>query len=346
MNPKQRVMRILRGQEGIRVPFTTYEFNLRAGETELNLRNRGVILEKRIRTYNIDTPNVITKGYSYKDEKGRNIVKTTYETPYGTLSSVSEPMEYTSWQHEYMFKSPEDYRALAFIIKDGVVTENYGPALRLISDCGEGALIRDNMPLEPLQTIMRSYMGTETFCIEWMENRDEVLKIYDLVVSLNRKTYGFVADGPLEYANYGGNVVPRIIGAENFVKYYTPNYNEAAEVLHKKGKLIGTHMDDFVGPIMRELGETDLDYIEAYDPGMSPPVAEAKKYFGKKTIWINWPSGWQFESREVKIKRTTDMLGEAEPGGFIIGITENIPDDIWREHFTAIIDAIDMYYDG
>ena len=90
----------------------------------------------------------------------------------------------------------------------------------------------------------------------------------------------------------------------------------------------------------------DLDYIEAYDPGMSPCIAEAKTFFKNKTIWVNWPSGWQLEPREVKIERTIEMLKQAEPGNFIMGITENVPDDIWQEHFLAILDAMDMYYDG
>ena len=345
MTPKQRVMNILRGRGADRVPFTTYEFNLRMGGAELTLRNRGVLPEKRTRSYTIHTPNVNVKTYGY-DDNGRHMVKTAFETPYGILTTLTEPKGWTTWNHEYMFKSPDDYKALAFMIKDGVVTPDYGPVLRLIKDSGDGALVRDNMPLEPLQTIMRGYMGTEAFCYEWMDNRDEVLKLYELVVELNRKTYPVVADGPLEYANYGGNVVPQIIGSECFVKYYTPNYNEAAEVLHKKGKLIGSHHDSEMGPIMKELGETDLDYIEAYDPLCSPPVAEAKKHFGGKTLWINWPSGWQPESRAFKIERTLEMLRQAEPGGFIIGITENIPDDIWEEHFTAIMDAIDIYYNN
>jgi len=343
MTPKQCVMNILRKRGADRVPFTAYEFNFRMGSAELMLRNRGVLPERRTRTYNIHTPNVNIKTYGY-DDNGRRMSRTTYETPYGTLSSLSEPMSYTTWNHEYMLKTPDDYKALAFIVADSVVTPDYGPVMQLIKESGDDVLVRDNMPLEPIQTIMRSYMGTETFCYEWSDNRDEVLKIYDFVVEMNRKTYPIVADGPLEYANYGGNVVPQITGKETFVKYYTPNYNEAAEILHKKGKLIGSHHDSEMGPIMKELGETDLDYIEAYDPGCSPSVAEAKQFFGDKTIWINWPSAWQFMDRDTKIERTLEMLRQAEPGGFIIAITENVPDDIWESHFIAIMDALDIYH--
>ena len=53
--------------------------------------------------------------------------------------------------------------------------------------------------------------------------------------------------------NYGGNVIPAIIGKKNFAQYYVPNYNEAAQIVHQKGKLIGTHLDDNNETIMDEI---------------------------------------------------------------------------------------------
>ena len=344
MNPKQRVMAILRGKENLRVPFTIYETKSFLRDEWKNLIDRELLPVRRVNSYAIHRPNVKVTHVPYTDENGRSLIKIIYETPGGVLSSVIEPAGFTSWRHEYMFKTPDDYKALASMIKDSVVTSNYDNAANAVKDAGERIIVRDGMPYEPMQAIISEYMGTERFCYEWMDNRDEVLKIYDLAVEMNRQTYQFVADGPMEFANYGGNVAPRIIGAENFVKYYAPHYNEAAEVLHGKGKLIGTHMDDFVAPIMRELADTDLDYIEAYDPGMSPTIAEAKKYFGKMTIWCNWPSGKQLEPVESKIEYTKQMLGEAEPGGFIIGITEDVPENIAYSHYSCILDAIEQYY--
>jgi len=345
MNPKQSVMAILRGQESIKVPFTVYETKSFLKDEWKILVGRGLLPVRRINSYSIIRPNVNVKYIPYVDENGRNLTRIIHETPCGTLSAVIEPAGFTSWRHEFMFKKPDDYKILAFIIKDSVVISNYDNAANAVKDAGEEIIVRDGMPYEPMQMIINEFMGTETFCFEWMDNRDEVLKIYDLIVGMNRQTYKFVADGPMEFANYGGNVVPQIIGADNFIKYYMPNYNEAAEILHKKGKLIGAHMDDFVSPIMRELADTDLDYIEAYDPGMSPPVGEAKKYFGKKTIWCNWPSGKQLDPVESKIEYTKQMLKEAEPGGFIIGITEDVPENIAYEHYSCIMDAIEQYYD-
>ena len=82
-------------------------------------------------------------------------------------------------------------------------------------------------------------------------------------------------------------MVPQMIDANTFREYYVPHYNEAAEILHKKGKLIGCHFDADNTPIMSAIAKTDLNYIETYDPGMSPSVSEALKMWPDKALWIH-----------------------------------------------------------
>ena len=52
-----------------------------------------------------------------------------------------------------------------------------------------------------------------------------------------------MADSPGWTFNYGGNVSPEVVGVKRFEELILPHYDEAAEVLHAKGKLIGCHFD-------------------------------------------------------------------------------------------------------
>jgi hypothetical protein len=344
MTPHKRVMTALRGGYSDRIPFTVYENKIPQCFTERKLRNRGLCIVQRTTSYKIHYPNVGIKEYHYCDEKGRNLIQTVYSTPNGTLSTLEEPTSFTRWQHKYLFKTPDDYKTILYMIKDAKIEPCYGAAARLSEVKGKDFVVRDKIPLEPIQAIMLDYMGTETFCYEWMDNQDEILKLYNALVELNRKVYDVVANGPLEFANYGGNVTPQIIGVKNFEKYYVPNYNEAAEVLHKKGKLIGSHFDANNTLIMDAIGKTDLDYIEAFDPGMGPSVKEAQKAWPNKVLWINWPSSSHVLTTE-EIRTITIKLIEEAPSGknFIIGITEDVPEDRWQMNFSAIMDGIDSY---
>ncbi len=209
-------------------------------------------------------------------------------------------------------------------------------------------MVRDQLPLEPLQNLISShYMSTETFCIEWLENRDEVLRLCDAFAEVARRIYPIVADGPLEFCNYGGNVVPRVIGPDVFREHYLPHYNEAAEILHKKGKLIGSHLDADNTLIMDLVAQTELDYIEAYDPGMGPSLAEACAAWPGKTLWINYPSAWHLRPAAGVHDGAVQLIREAAPGNaLLIGITEDVPEERWRENYKAIMDAIDAEAGG
>lgn len=347
MTPYRRVIAALRGERTDKIPFTVYESKIPQCSVERDLRNRGLCIVKRINSYRIIRPNVKSESLHYTDEKGRYLIRTVYKTPYGELSTLDEPAGFTSWHHERLFKSADDYKALLFMIKDSVIIPAYENAIKIVKSLGEDFIVRDNLPLEPMQNLVSSYMGPETFSYEWMDNRDKVMELYEALVNVARKIYPIVAEGPLEFCNYGGNVIPQVIGVKNFDNYYVHHYNEAAEILHKKGKLIGCHMDADNKIIMNSIANTDLDYIEAYDPGISPSVKDARKVFGKKTLWINWPSAWHLNSVENVRKDTIKLIEEArsvhpgDEGGFIIGVTEDVPEERWRGNFLAIMDGID-----
>jgi len=341
--PYRRVMTALHGDKPDKTPFTIYQEKIPRCTAERDLRNRGLCLVKRTTSYSMYRPNVEVKSCHYTDKRGRNVVRTVYSTPVGEVSTLTQPAGFTTWTHERMFKSPDDYKVLQFIIEDTVVRPNYEAAARIVDCLGEDYVVRDNLPLEPLQALISSsYMSMEDFCIQWMDHRDEILKLYEGLVKVARQIYPIVARGPLEFANYGGNVTPQIIGSEVFREYYVPHYNEAAAILHEHGKLIGCHLDADNTLIMDVVAETDLDYIEAYDPGISPPVRDARKAWPDKVLWLNWPSALQLRPLHEVEAKTVEMIKEAAPGnGFIIGITEDVPENRILENMRAIMNGID-----
>ena len=157
---------------------------------------------------------------------------------------LTQAAGFTSWRHERMFKTPDDYRALLFLIQDEVYEPCYDVFARAQADFGPDAIYRAAIGLEPLQALISGMMmDMQTFCIEWMDRRDEILKLYEAVVENRRRIYPLVARSPALHANYGGNVVPEIIGPDTFRRYYVPHYDEAAEIMHRHGKLVGCHFD-------------------------------------------------------------------------------------------------------
>lgn len=344
MTPRCKVEVSLRGGHSSTVPFTIYERKVPQCTAERLMRNRGLCIVKRdAPVFVTHRPHVTaTQQYEYTDQ-GR-LVRTRYETPVGTVSALDQPAGFTTWHHERMFKGPEDYKVIRFMLEDEVYTPCYDRFAAAEYEFGPDGIFRAGFGLEPLQTLISgSIMGTETFCIEWMDRRDEVLKLYRQVVENRRRIYPIVAKSPAGHANYGGNVTPEIIGLEVFEKYYVPHYNEAAEIMHRHGKLIGTHLDANCRLLARAVAGTALDYIEAFTPSPDTDMSlgEARAAWPDKVLWLNFPSSLHLRPDPEVEQATVDLLNQVETvDGLIMGITEDIPPNRWQRSCTAIMDGL------
>ena len=346
LTPRRQVEEVLRGGCTPRVPFTIYECMLPQCETERHLRNRGLCIVNRRNVFRRRRPNVTVLEERFV-EAGRSCVRIRHETPVGCVETLHEPAGFTSWYHEKMFKTPEDYRVLRFMIEDETYEPDYEAFACEEAAFGDDAIFRANFGLEPLQQFISGpYMKMETFCIEWMERRDEILKLYGVMVEKHRTLYPMVAQSPVGHANYGGNVVPEIIGPDAFREYYVPHYNEAAEIMHRHGKLIGCHFDANCGVLAGDIAGTDLDYIEAFTPAPDTDMtlAEARSAWPEKVLWLNFPSSLHLQPAAEIEAATIGMLDSlSSTHGIIMGITEDIPPDRWQQSCVAIMDGLDRH---
>lgn len=345
--PKGRVERALRGGHADRVPFTMYECMIPQCSIERELRSRGLCIVKRdVPVFETSRPNTTVKQKVYW-EAGRKMVRTFYETPVGTVTALGEPVGFTTWYHERMFKSPADYKVLLFLIQDERYETTYDRYAKAEAAFGPDAIFRAQIGLEPLQALISGeLLDTQTFCIEWMERRDEILRLYDAIAENRRRIYPIVAESPALHANYGGNVVPEIIGLDTFERYYVRHYEEAAACFHAKGKLIGCHFDANCKLLADAIGRSSLDYVEAFtpEPDTDMSLREARAAWPEKVIWLNFPSSRHLESDALVEAATVELLEQAgSPDGIIMGITEDIPEHRWQASCTAIMNGIDRH---
>ena len=144
----------------------------------------------------------------------------------------------------------------------------------------------------------------------------------------------------------GGNYTPEVLGKERFINYVLPHWEEAISILHSGGKLVGCHLDANNKLWAKEVGDSKLDWIEAFTPAPDTDmtVAEARNMWKDKVLFINFPSSVHLQKASVIAETTKQILKESAPGNkFIIGITENVPEDRWRESFYAILKTINEF---
>lgn len=339
MTPRQRVEAVLRGEMPDHVPFTVYECMLPQCTAERWLRNDGTcIVVRTIPVVATATPNVRTEHHSYTED-GVSYSRTDYHTPVGDLFTISRPAGFTSWHVKKLFQRPEDYKPILFLLRDHQFGPNYEAFARAEQAYGEDGLFRGGIGATPLHQIMISMMGVETFAVEWAERRDEVMKLYDALVDNLRQVYPLVAASPALSFNFGGNETGDVMGRERFIQYVLPHYQEAAEHLHPKGKLLGAHLDGNNRVWADVVARSPLDYIEAFTPAPDTDLsmAEARALWPDKVLWINFPSSVHNSPVETVEETTRRLLRDVAPGDrFLVGITEDVPEHRWRENFLAI----------
>jgi hypothetical protein len=347
MKPAERVEAVLKGEMVDKVPFTIYECMLSQCEVERSLRNQGLcIINRRFPVYKSVSPNVKEESIHFTED-GVSYVKTMIKTPQGNLSRIrKQTVEWISWSVEKIFKTSKDYDAIEFMIMDRQYVPNYEPFVKAKKWMRGDIFLRANVPNAPMHQIIYNIMGVETFSIEWTERRKEIMRLCDALTEEYRKVVQIAARSPAMAINLGGNFTPEVLGKERFVKYVIPYLNECAEVLHQGGKLVGSHLDANNKLWAKEIANSKLDYIEAFTPAPDTDmtVAEARKIWKGKILWMNFPSSVHLKDADFIEEITKKILKEAVPGDkFLIGITEDVPEDRWQESFLVISKTIEKY---
>ena len=350
MNCSERIEAVFEGKLVDKIPFALKGWRIPQCEMERVLRNEGLCVIDSRPVYKCTSPNTETETLDFEKD-GVSYQRTTIKTPEGALSSLmkrvpSEKTETTSWRMEMMFKSPKDYDAIEFMIRDRQYSPDYEPFLKAQEQIGGDAFFKTGAPGSPLHTIMYYIMGIDTFSIEWAERRERIIALHDAMVENQREIYYIVAKSPAMIVQCGGNYAPEVLGKQRFVDYVLPHWEEITTILHEGGKLVGSHLDANNKLWAKEVGDSKLDWIEAFSPAPDTDmtVAEARKMWPGKVLFINFPSAVHLEKRSVIEETTKQILKEAAPGDkFIVGITENVPDNRWRESFYTILKTINKF---
>ncbi len=343
--PRARIRAALRGELPDRVPFSVYWLFFPRGDVERRLRNEGLAIVERVPVYRVEMPCCRIIREECFVEGVRTLVETV-RTPVGEVQArqVLDPAYGTSWwTRDHYVKRPEDYRVLEFMVQDTRYVPNYDAFLLAEERLGEDGYVIGNTEYTPMNKLMVEWLGLERFSLDLRERPDDLFHLYESLRRKHRKMYQVAAASPAELMIYGGNIHQDVVGRSRFEKYYVPPLNEFADAVHEKGKLSACHLDAPMRTLLDAVARCRLDVVEAFTPvpTCDVTVAEARAAWPDKVLWMNFPSSVHIEPAETIRAETLRILSQAAPGGhFLIGVTEDIPEDAWRDSLAAIAGTI------
>jgi len=345
MTVRERLVAALHRRPVDRVPLMHWDRHFPRGQVEREVRSRGMGLCISLPFCVASSPNV-ELIQSTELTGGVKMSRYTYHTPVGSVSELFKPgigsgqgisgrdfRGLTPWrvspeQGGRLIKRPEDYDIVRFMVEDTRYTRYYDALNDFQRYLGEDGIVVASLPHSPFQMLLIDWVGPVQLYKDYARHRERVEKLYEALVENYRLMYPLAADAPVEYVGYGDNIDGVLVSPALFERYYAPNYDELAEMVHGQGKVLGCHMDGRLKVLVPLIAKTKLDVIEAFTP---PPmgdlaVDEALSLWRDKVLWINFPASVYVAGGPAAARtHLIGLLRSAVPGDRVIlaASTEN-----------------------
>ncbi len=354
MTPHQRILAVLRGERPDRVPFTCKIPQPPRGEIERQLRNEGLATIAEGELLGVDVeglgtgsatrPNVEILRQESLDH-GRLVIRETLRTPVGEVHQTwrAGGAYGTSRLFEYPVKHPEDYAVVEYIIRDEVYRPTYDDVdesrqpdkfVARTEIVGEDGFVFGGwMAPSPLMFMLWCLLGPEQFAVDIRERPELFSHLHEILFERQCEQYRLAANSPALVIHMAENMTSDMIGPQLFRRYCLPCYNEFASCLHAQGKLLAVHMDGRMKAIAEAVADSQIDIIEGFSPVPDGDLelAEARRLWPDKIIWMNFPSPVHLLAPDQIAAHTRQILRDVAPGDrFLLGITEDIPHGAWQ----------------
>jgi len=343
MKMRENLMAVLRHERPHFVPITIDTGILPRGYTERQLRDMGLcLLELGVSVFGIKNSNTTMDtseniaSFSADDRyttisKQKHIVNRTYRTPIGQVSEKCNWGYATfEWPTECVIKDLKDYEIVEYVVNDTEYLQNYEDFLKTVNNVGDDGIVGTLTPKSPLQAMLLDLMGYTRFALDYHDCRHEFEELYDILKKKQLQMYKVVADSPAEIVLMDENVNGIVTSPKLFERYCIPFYDEVAQILHAKDKILMAHMDGKLKCLRDLMAKTKIDVIQGFTP---PPIGdisitEAMTAWKGKVIWATFPATVALEGELDRVeKETINMFESAAPGDdFALGITDDIGD--------------------
>jgi len=353
MNIRDRVLMALEWKMPDAIAFTPKPNHApRDPDTLRRLMDLGMGLAYPVSVFTMKTPNVNCDHKIIGDYR-----ISTYSTPVGVLQEKtrinlpSEEGERSSeWLVEPMFKSYDDYRTIRYIIDDELYEPSYEDADRAERESlGEEAksVVFAECGYAPLMELVIRFMGFQRLAVELRRHPEAIGDLIDAIDDKHQEAMRLVAKSPVKIVEIGDNIDSVLINPPLFEKYCLRYYQGCCDLLHGYGKIVGSHMDGRLRSLRKLIGETGLDFIDAFTP---PPmgdlgIREAREAWDEDIAqWVNIPAVIFYYSPQDIRAYVRRLLTDAAPGkGLALGITESVPPSMRDAVLEIIVRTVAEY---
>ncbi|MBT4100139.1 MAG: hypothetical protein HOE86_20955, partial [Gemmatimonadetes bacterium] len=178
------------------------------------------------------------------------------------------------------------------------------------------------LPHSPMQTLMIDWVGSEGGRIYYhlADHPGIVEGLYRALCKSREALTEIAAHAPAPIVMCGDNLDDFLVSPKLFERYFMPVYEQQAQVLHERGKLMAVHMDGRLAALKDLIAQTDVDIVEAFHP---PPMGDislgdALRTWPDKSIWVGFPSAIYDEGPESTSAFAQQLVQQAGDCGRVV----------------------------
>ncbi len=227
---------------------------------------------------------------------------------------------------EHVLGDDDAYPAVEWMLKHAEIEpafQDYLDAEALVGD--EGFTI-GMLPRIPFQRLLIDFLSEERTFYLMADDPRRFHSLLDMLREQNRQMLDVCLQTSSLVIEYGDNFDGNITSPKLFRQYAMPDLHEAADKVHAHGRLLGSHMDGEMKPLLYLIPESGVDLVESFSPAplCRLTFAEAwRAWRGKALMWGAIPSPI-FEAHysdaefDAWIREMLELIGD--DGVIILGI--------------------------
>jgi hypothetical protein len=361
MTRRERVLAASRGKRADRLPFYHYWRHSQIGWAERECRNRGMGMNWTRPCYIEKLHDVEVIDTQLLSDAGETLHRRTYTTPVGSIyqDERRDPgvgqwhaqrswNDVTPWVTSRLVKEPEDYEVLKFVVEHTEYIADYFPIEQAMEWLGDDGVVLDALPHSPMQMLMIDWVGSEggRFFYHLVDHPELVEGLYEAISKSRESMYSIAAGSPAPISLCGDNLDAFLVNPNLFERYFLPEYEKEAALLHAQGKLMAVHMDGRLRALKDQIAQSPVDIIEAlHPPPMGDvPIGEALSAWPDKTVWVGFPGSEYALGTDAVQRHAIELLRDVAPGDrlAIAMSSENLVSNEGLVALTSVLEHADL----
>ena len=248
----------------------------------------------------------------------------------------------------HLIKTSGDYRTIEYILERAEFVPLYDEFAEEEKKVGDNGMVVPCIHRIPFQQALLEYLGEMQLFQSLYDDRkalDRLIHILDLQMV---DILEHLAKTDLPYIEFGDNLDGMMTNPNLFRHYCLPQYLKYTDMLHARGKKVGSHTDGNLKPLVDLLPESGLDVCESFTP---QPLTELL-FEEAWEQWCNGPLIWGGIPSDLLEKRTDPAVFEAFVENLlatvgnhpiIVGVGDMVLDNNLIERVTYIADRIEAH---